>query len=63
MLSLPFLESTGSIFPRRVYKNGVGLEFIEKISILKFDTLVAIFGIYGVDWVHKSGVDFYFIEK
>ena len=50
MLSLPFSESTGSIFPRRVYKNGVGLEFIEKMSILKIDALVVIFGIYGVDF-------------
>ena len=35
-------------FRRRVYKSGVGFEFIEKISILKIDALVVIFGIYGV---------------
>ena len=50
MFSLSFLESAGPISPRRVYKSGVGLEFIENNSILNIDALVVIFGIYGVDF-------------
>ena len=43
-------ESTGSIFPRRVYKCGVGLEFFEKVNILKIDALLVSFGVYGADF-------------
>ena len=53
MLSLSFLESTGSISPRRVRKRGVVSELIEKELLLDeilIDALVVIFGIYGVDF-------------
>ena len=53
MLSLPFLESTALTLPIRVRLSGVGLEFMEnevfQYEIL-IDALVAIFGIYGVDF-------------
>ena len=53
MLSLSFLESTGSISPRRVHICGVVNEFMEKCGFrteILIDALVVIFGIYGVDF-------------
>ena len=53
MLSLSFLESTGSISPRRVHPGGIGFEFIENEGFwgeILIDALVVIFGIYGVDF-------------
>ena len=50
----------------RVYKGGVGLEFFEKVDLLKIDALVVLFGIYGVDFprrVYKSGIGLEFFEK
>ena len=53
MLSLSFLESTGSIPLRRVHICGVLNEFMEKSNFqveILIDALVVVFGIYGVDF-------------
>ena len=69
MLSLSFLESTGSIFPQRVTQSGVGFEFIERLRFSTIDALVIIFGIYGVRFPpsprrgSQSGAGREFIEQ
>ena len=48
MLSLSFLESMGSIYPRRVSQSGVGLEFFEtNESEILIDALVIVRGRMG----------------
>ena len=50
MLSWSFLESAGSIFPRRVRLSGVDLEFMTNFRETLTDALVVIFGSYEIEF-------------